>query len=68
MFVYSVKPEKSIRLYYPKGSFLKGTGFDVSKFNGRWFLVSPLYSDEHIKIFLSTKDHFIYLQSPSCFE
>ena len=68
MFVYPVKPEKSIRLYYSKGSFLKGAGFDVSKFNGRWYTVGPLYSDEHIKKFLKTKEHYIYLQTPSCFD
>ncbi len=68
MFVYPIKPEKSIRLYYPKGSFQKGAGFDVSKFNGRWYTVGPLYSDEHIKKYLKTKEHFMYIQSPNCFD
>lgn len=68
MFVYPVKPEKSIRLYYPKGSFQKGTGFDVSQLNGRWYLVWPLYSDDYIKMYLETKDHYMYDQSPECFE
>jgi hypothetical protein len=68
MYVYPVEPEQSIQLYYPEGSFMKGTGFDVSYFDGRWYIVNPLYTDESIMDFLKTKKHFMYIQTPRCFE
>ena len=64
---YPVKPDKTIRLIYPKGTFIKGTRFDITNLNGRWYRVPSIETDEFISTSLKDNNHYMYVRSPSCF-
>ena len=67
--VYTVKPEKDIIFYHPKDPYSTKSTVTVSKFKGRWYLVSVKKSDKNIKNILKNKSqHYIYSMSPNCFD
>ena len=66
--VYTVKPEKDIIFHHPEDPYSSKSTVTVSKFNGRWYMVSVENSDKRIRNILKTKKHFMYSMSPSCFD